>query len=214
MPIQIIEPTSERQTTKDHVTDAEAKSSTEPIQRPAIPASLPTKLKQELMTPVSSRPLESSAKLPPLSAAASKPPVSSFAEAKQARESTKQSLVGGGVFRANGRNTIFSPNDKTSATPPVFVPPPPQTPDKEIQTSESSRTGGPSTSPFNISQANGTTQSMTMFNFNKAWEANRSVEQRWKLITVRCFSYDDDQPLLSDAVDPTCKYTIHVQILA
>ena len=187
MPIQIIEPTGERQATKNQVADAESKPSTVPTQ---ILAQLPTKPKpnvtEELMTPISSRPLDASVKpstIPPSSPAPSKPPVSSFAEAKQAREGARPSLVGGGVFRANGRNTIFPSNDKTSATPPVSVPPPPQTPNKEIRTPESSRTGSVMY-PVNIL---GALSSMTMFNFNKAWEADRSVEQRWKLITVRRF---------------------------
>lgn len=189
MPIQIIEPTSERQTTKNQFADAQSKPSTKPTQEPAIPAQLQTQpkpnVKEELMTPISSRSLEASVKpstLPLSSAAPSKPPVSSFAEAKQTREGAKQSLVGGGVFRANGCNTMFPQNDKTSATPPVLVPPPPPTPKKEIRAST-----GPTMYPVNIDRA---LSSMTMFNFNKAWEADQSVEQRWTLITVRRFFYD------------------------
>ena len=186
VPIQIIEPTSERQTTKNQVGDAESKPST---QEPAIPAQLLTKpkpnVKEELMTPISSRSLEASVKLSTLPAP-SKPLVSSFAEAKQAREGAKPSLVGGGIFRANGRNTIFPQNDKTAATPPVSAPPPPQTPNKEIQTLESARTGS-AKYPVII---HGALSSMTMFNFNKAWEADRSVEQRWRLIMVCRFFYD------------------------
>ncbi|KAF8332965.1 hypothetical protein F5887DRAFT_564238 [Amanita rubescens] len=186
VPIQIIEPASERQTTRGHAPDAETKLATETKQDSTILVALSKPdVKEDLMTPITSRTLEPSRNLKtvsPSSTVTPKPPAS-FADAKEARESVRTSRVGGGIFRANGRNTVFPANDRTSATSPVSVPQP-QTTDNGLRTSKSPTRTGLATYPVNIPKNSGAMPStMSMFGFNKTWEANQSVEERWELIT-------------------------------
>ncbi len=201
VPIRIVEPASEHQTTKGHAADAETRPTTETTQESTIPAALSKPdIKEELMTPITSRTLKLSTNLKtvsPSSAVTPKPPAS-FAEAKEARGSARTSRVGGGIFRANGRNTVFPANDRTPATSPVSVPPP-QTINKELQPPEGPTRTGTATYPVNIPKNSGAMPStMSMFVFNKTWEANQSVEERWELITVRLLSYNDEAPVYCD----------------
>ncbi|KAK2465761.1 hypothetical protein APHAL10511_002305 [Amanita phalloides] len=190
VPIEIVESPSQPQTASD-AQSSKAKAIPEPPQTPS-PARNPD-IQQETMTAISSRslgdktlsPFTPSPTSPPPGISQPQPAIptvprassATFVEEKQIRESAKPSRVGGGIFRANGRNTIISPNDKTPATPVPVA----QASHKEVRPSQMQ---GLQTYPGNITAGNETiTPSMTMFNFNKAWEANRSVEERWKLVT-------------------------------
>ncbi|PFH53281.1 hypothetical protein AMATHDRAFT_45559 [Amanita thiersii Skay4041] len=99
----------------------------------------------------------------------------SFQEAKRARDGTKTARVGGGIFRSSGDNTVFPMRE--SAASPLY---------SKIE-SPSTNAGFKSRDlayPVNVSITNGSTRSpITMFSFTKAWESNRSTEERWKLIT-------------------------------
>ncbi|KIL61376.1 hypothetical protein M378DRAFT_858153 [Amanita muscaria Koide BX008] len=152
--------------------------STRSLKSPSASSVPPTQLSQSkpkppttASIPTASVTSASTATLPP------KPSQSNFAEAKATRDSSRPSHVGpsagvgGGIFRPNGQNTTFSPRTQTSASASV---------------SDTIREAQPPTNsatrfPLNIAIGNGSP--MTMFNFNKKWEANPVAEDRWKLIT-------------------------------
>ncbi|KAF7302608.1 hypothetical protein HMN09_00895300 [Mycena chlorophos] len=163
----------------------------------SAPASSPIP-KDDLMKPVSSRPLapngtsSSSSSAPkstpaPAPAAKPTPPPASFKEAKTARDTSKPSLVGGGIFRASGENTIFAskpsgsgsgskvaenaaPASATTKTP-ASVPtmpnsePPPKAPETLLQ-----------------AQYEGKTPT-TLFEFTRAWEVTQDVGVRRSLLS-------------------------------
>ncbi|KAF8630009.1 hypothetical protein AX15_003158 [Amanita polypyramis BW_CC] len=170
-----------------------------PAPMPTVPATeAKPDVKENTMTPVYTRSLKTPSSTPPgpgpvpsslptpqpqppaaatatATTALPKPSPATFAEAKQARESARQSRVGGGIFRANGRNTIFSHKEPTLTESDV----------PESQTSRAAQTAegrGPVVYPVGDAAANRTAVQMSMFNFSKRWEANQSVGERWKLI--------------------------------
>ena len=109
-------------------------------------------------------------------------PPNSFKDAKQARESAKPSRVGGGIFRASGSNTIFTPRDYSNPTL------------ADHPKSDSS------TSSFSVrlsakEDPNSRTSYMpvpkapnTLFDFVKSWGSLRSTEEKWQLINVSIFT--------------------------
>ena len=95
-----------------------------------------------------------------------------FQDAKQARESAKPSRVGGGIFRASGNNTIFTPRENGDCT---F---------ENHPKSESSQSIGLSAkSDYNpVPKAPN-----TLFDFVKSWGSLRSTDEKWQLINVSTF---------------------------
>ncbi|KAJ8454003.1 hypothetical protein ONZ45_g19475 [Pleurotus djamor] len=122
----------------------------------------------DLLKPVSTRPLAATQTRPPQVSDRDLKPVdtaktpsplpppkpSTFQEAKQARTASKPSRVGGGIFRANGNHTIFSrsfePMASSASAPAVAV---------------------PKTTPF-----------VSLFDFSKAWFALSDQADRWNLL--------------------------------
>ncbi|KAJ6601386.1 hypothetical protein DFH09DRAFT_1355547 [Mycena vulgaris] len=129
IPITIVEADG-RRTTPTPVDVPSASSMPKTTPKPSSTPAPTTKKSTEptnLMNPVSSRPLNTA---PPSattssSASASTPapaapqptpqPKPSFKDAKSARESSKPSRVGGGIFRASGESTIFAPREGKAA---------------------------------------------------------------------------------------------------
>ncbi|KAJ7016835.1 hypothetical protein C8F04DRAFT_1159197 [Mycena alexandri] len=126
IPITIVEPDGRRSTPA-----APAASTSTATPKPALKSALKTSTAEapDLMKPVSSRPLNTSSSSngpapvpPPATATTPKPtaqPVpqpSSFKDAKSARDSSKPSRVGGGIFRASGESTIFAPREGRAAS--------------------------------------------------------------------------------------------------
>jgi len=147
----------------------------------------PADTRPNILEPISSRPLNppapdassrsskvslddppSERKSPPtptLPLGASK--LNSFKDAKQARESAKSTHVGGGIFRASGRNTLFTPRDNGS---PTLT----NTPKDDSNSKTSSYF--PTTSVAVLKAPT------TLFDFVKSWDSLRSTEEKWQLI--------------------------------
>ena len=156
------------------------------LKDPATDASLghgkaPLTTKKSLGGNSSSKVQATDAHVPP--AAASPVPLpenllksNTFKDAKQARESAKPSRVGGGIFRASGSNTIFTPRnngDPTLADP---------------ESSTSSSSVGPSAKDNSkIPYMPVPKAPNTLFDFVKSWGSLRSTEDKWQLIIVSIF---------------------------
>jgi hypothetical protein len=105
----------------------------------------------------------------------SSPKPSTFIDAKQARDSTKPSRAGGGIFRPSGDHTIFDKGEKQSSQPQADH-------------------GATKPSPPPAADMNGTSQKtnslsstkppMTLFNFTRSWESLDLVKDKWDLISV------------------------------
>ncbi|KAG5726879.1 RNA polymerase II-associated protein 3 [Termitomyces sp. T112] len=143
VPIKIVEPDEDpAQTARSPSAKTEA-------------AATSTSRDSETLRPVSTRSLR-----PETSTTTTPPPPPkpeyprTFKDAKQARESSRPSRVGGGIFRASGESTMFSMRTLPAATPPAvaIVPVAPKTPPK------------------------------TWFEFTRAWDAEPSTAARWGLI--------------------------------
>jgi len=138
-----------------------------------------TTTENDLMKPISSRSLStssSSAVTKPKSDSAaatdkstsltfqtSTPKLNTFKAAKHARESTKPSRAGGGIFRSSGDHTIIENEDKKGVRP----------------------SGTPASSPpLPLSNVFSSAKPpMTLYNFTRSWESLDSAEQRWNLIS-------------------------------
>ena len=174
IPIQIVEPTARSSSKAPAKTNAGS----------ALPK-LPVPgehSENDFMKPVSSRSL-TSASTPASTKQYSKSPTTdnnhlptpsssllksnTFKDAKQARESTKPSRAGGGIFRPSGDHTIFDNGEKKGSQPPAGPPP-------VIVNDISQKTN-------NFSSAK---PPMTLFNFTRSWESLHSAEERWNLISV------------------------------
>ncbi|KAJ8081162.1 hypothetical protein PM082_018005 [Marasmius tenuissimus] len=84
-----------------------------------------------------------------------------FQDAKKARDEAKPPpRVGGGIFRASGKNTIFARGDPTTQQAPV-----------------------PAPSPTPSSQPIAAKSFATLFDFNKAWSSTASTVDRFQLIS-------------------------------
>ncbi|KAK1232172.1 hypothetical protein PQX77_004684 [Marasmius sp. AFHP31] len=83
-----------------------------------------------------------------------------FQDAKKARDEAKPPpRVGGGIFRASGKNTIFARGDPATQQTPV-----------------------PAPSPTSLSQPITVKSFATLFDFNKAWSSTTSTVDRYQLI--------------------------------
>lgn len=125
---------------------------------------------------------------------ASRPLPNSFKEAKQLREETKTTRVGGGIFRASGQHTAFP------------------TRDLPIQKKSSNETASSTSSGSKLPRAS---QRYTLFDFNRKWDSDPSDEARWDLLQV-----SDADPfvfhllfILPPVRDPIW-YTIDVQSIS
>ncbi|KAF9074346.1 hypothetical protein BDP27DRAFT_1444204 [Rhodocollybia butyracea] len=170
VPIQIIEPPNSH-TTETSVSvpkSAKPKSSPSSLSSPSPPASDPN------TTQSSAR-----AEALPAKSSSSQEPSTSFQEAKRAREenSTKVSRVGGGIFRASGKNTIFpertSSNGRTTSTTPVDG----ASSDHSKENADTPNWGA------TVELGNAT---VSLFEFTKGWNrlSGASVEDRLRYITT------------------------------
>lgn len=139
-------------------------------------------VQSDFLKPVSSRPLTSTiipvpsptvyttqplaSKPPPPPMSAPKP--GSFKDAKQARDSTKHSRVGGGIFRASGDSTIFNMGVMKTA---------------QLSNHGSSEDQVKIPPFLTATDALSTKSPMTLFDFTNAWEP-LSMEGRWQLVSV------------------------------
>ncbi|KAJ7665318.1 hypothetical protein DFH06DRAFT_1323710 [Mycena polygramma] len=127
IPITIVEPDGRRSMPTTATTANTPAKSSKPVPTTSTTETADIK-------PVSTRKLDASASAEPTPApskpaAQPAPKPSSFKDAKSARDSTKPSRVGGGIFRASGESTIFatrevnptSPKQETAATKPEPV---------------------------------------------------------------------------------------------
>ncbi|KAJ6486194.1 hypothetical protein C8R47DRAFT_1278683 [Mycena vitilis] len=148
VPITVVEPDGRRSTpTTAAASNTPANSSTPQTATKPVPKTNTPETPD--LKPVSTRKLDASASAEPnpaspKPAAQPAPKPSSFKDAKSARDSTKPSRVGGGVFRASGESTIFATREVNArksepaakqAAPPVKTdasPPPP--PKQEVST--------------------------------------------------------------------------------
>lgn len=104
----------------------------------------------------------------------SSPKPSTFMDAKQARESTKPSRAGGGIFRPSGDHTIFDKGEKQSSQPQADHVTQPSPPPAAAVNGTSQKTNSLSS----------TKPPMTLFNFTRSWESLDLAEDKWDLISV------------------------------
>ncbi|KAF7347448.1 hypothetical protein MVEN_01500800 [Mycena venus] len=161
----------------------------------------------DLIKPVSSRPLNApsstTAAPPPKPAAQPTPKPSSFKDAKSARDSSKPSRVGGGIFRASGDNTIFTPREGKQPAPAkqdAAAPKPEPAPASTKQDAPSSTPPAPAPVPklplpipvqnSAASAAAKVKSPMTLFDFTRAWESASDPAARLALsLCASCFSF-------------------------
>jgi len=111
----------------------------------------------------------------------------SFKDAKQARESAKPSRVGGGIFRASGSNTIFTPRENGDI---IFTDPP-----KPDSSTSSLSTGLSANDDSKSSYTPVPKAPITLFDFVKSWGSLRSTEEKWQFINVSIFQSGDFFPI-------------------
>jgi hypothetical protein len=97
---------------------------------------------------------------------------SAFIDAKQARENSKPSRAGGGIFRPLCDHTIFDKGEKQSSADHAATKPSP--PPAAAMNGTSQKTNSSSS----------TKPPMTLFNFTRSWESLDFAEDRWRLISV------------------------------
>ena len=179
IPITIVEPSSEQ------------------------PASSPAPTAVDFMNPVATRTLSPPNNPKPSSPVpnTAKPP--SFKEASQARKGGKSATlrVGGGIFRSNGThivNTVDYAADKQKDGAESTLGQPPQADAKELrkdadveQQSKAAETpvdpgyGSNGLQLPHPADGNGALQPpMTLFTFNRSWDALSSPKERWALLCV------------------------------
>lgn len=202
VPIKIIDPTQPATSSSSTVPER----ATETVVKPALDAPKPA---TDTLEAVSSRSLKpETPPVPPVlsaAAAALKPEpeaspkteptpslkAPSFKDAKQVRETARPSRVGGGIFRASGKNTIFTMKDGEAAAPR-----PESAPSVEAEKSEPS-IAAQSQAPVNKAREMSTTPApvkaappvivkapANLFDFNKAWTNARSTDEKWQLMNV------------------------------
>ncbi|KAH9923588.1 hypothetical protein B0H21DRAFT_159204 [Amylocystis lapponica] len=145
----------------------------------------------DLMTPVSSRPLASTSLAGSTPTAASTvpqktQPPATFQQAKIAREGARQ-RPGGGIFRADGKHTLFGAKEAdkgrgTQTDEPGANASPPQ----ELSSSpRPEAVPAPPVKPAVATVPNGASKTqtlMTLFAFTRRWERLKTAEERWALI--------------------------------
>lgn len=115
-------------------------------------------------------------------------PAESFAQAKQARASAKPSRVGGGIFRSSGESTLFAPRG-AGATGTISVVE--EVRDTPVPVSVSANASLPlppapnqaTNVPAKVNVAP-VTAPATLFDFNRMWNAHKTPEEKWALLTV------------------------------
>lgn len=164
IPIEIVEPKAERSKTKNN------------SEKEIGPTHISAASSEDLMKPLSSRPLTTTATPPstaePLPASSPVPtPAPStphtFKDLQQTRQSTKPSRAGGGIFRSSGEHTIVSNGERGKpALGSKLKPEKEKEKEKEKEVVQSP---------------------MSLFEFTRAWEslAKSDVEGRWQLLNVR-----------------------------
>lgn len=201
VPIKIIDPSQPAASSSPIIPERAAQVLTKP-------ASVAPKAATDTLEAVSSRSLkDDTPPVPPaLSAAAAalkpesvtspttEPKASSFKDAKQVRETTKPSRVGGGIFRASGKNTIFTTKDgEVAASQPASTTPvkteksDPSTPAQSQAPANKARETSTTPAPVNTASPAPPVvvkAPATLFDFNKAWTNARSTEEKWQLLNV------------------------------
>ncbi|KIM78520.1 hypothetical protein PILCRDRAFT_591682 [Piloderma croceum F 1598] len=115
-----------------------------------------------------SRTRDNNSSLTPLT---SSPKPSTFMDAKQARESSKPSRAGGGIFRPSGDHTIFDKGEKQSSADRAATKP--SSPPAAAMNGTSQKTNSSSSIK----------PPMTLFNFTRSWESLDLAEDKWRLIS-------------------------------
>ncbi|KAK7063833.1 hypothetical protein R3P38DRAFT_2593656 [Favolaschia claudopus] len=190
IPITIVEPDGRRitPTTPADGSSENAKPAT------TTTTTVPPPKSTDLMKPVSSRPLTPSSsstngstpppKPKPESTSPPTPASSSFKDAKTTRDSSKPSRIGGGIFRASGENTIFSPRETRPPPPPPTQPesetPPPVK--QEAPAPPLPSIPPPQTSPITPSSVK-TKPPMTLFDFTHTWAREPTPGARSALLS-------------------------------
>ncbi|KAF8204337.1 hypothetical protein K438DRAFT_2014989 [Mycena galopus ATCC 62051] len=213
IPITIVE-TDGRRSTPTPVDAPKAPSTPSTVPKPATKTNAPEA--SDLMKPVSSRPLNASsssdtkpsttAAPPPKPAAQPIPKPSSFKDAKSARDSSKPSRVGGGIFRATGESTIFTREGKQPApakqdaaaptaeqvvkpTPPPAKeaapsPPPAPVPVPKLSPPVPAQNSVSAIAQKSVASPSANTKSpMTLFDFTRAWEGVSDPAARFALFS-------------------------------
>ncbi|KAJ7070602.1 TPR-like protein [Mycena amicta] len=163
VPITIVEPDGTRSLVVPEAADP-------PKAKPTLAPTPSSAAENDFMKPVSSRPLGPTTNGAATQTAPPKPasvPASStsFKEAKTARDTSKPSLVGGGIFRASGEHTIFKAKSSTS---------PGKAESPETEKSTPSAATPPAT-------YDGKTPT-TLFEFTRAWEGTADPGVRLSLL--------------------------------
>ncbi|KAF9005444.1 hypothetical protein BDQ17DRAFT_1353102 [Cyathus striatus] len=118
------------------------------------------------------------------------PKSTNFKDAKQSRNSTKPSRVGGGIFRSSGNNTLFTPRDGSFDPSPMDIIEPEKSqkltsgarssPSFRDTMSGYSQTQPPQ--PSATSQKRPTKAPTTLFDFIREWSFTQSYDEKWNLI--------------------------------
>ncbi|KAJ7897362.1 hypothetical protein B0H14DRAFT_3425379 [Mycena olivaceomarginata] len=206
VPITIVEADGRRSTPAPvDVPNASSSSAAKTVSKPAPKPS--TAEAPDLMKPVSSRPLNAPANgttpstipaPPPKPTAQPVPKPSSFKDAKSARDSSKPSRVGGGIFRASGEHTIFKTREagqpapaKQDTAPPNAEPvaPPPAKQDTPSPPPAPAAVPAPKIAPPAATQISvappsvKTKSPFTLFDFTRAWESASDPTARFALFS-------------------------------
>ncbi|KAJ7687450.1 hypothetical protein B0H17DRAFT_1070256 [Mycena rosella] len=211
IPITIVEADG-RRTTPASV-DAPSASSAPKIA--PTPAPKTSAEPNNLMNAVSSRPLNAGAPstaptssitpapVPPPTDSQPKSKPSSFKDAKSARDSSKPSRVGGGIFRASGDHTIFptreakpppttqessaakqEPKTGQVVAPPKQGLPPPPAPAPAPNSPAPAPVPAQPTAPKNAhTPATLLKSPMSLFDFTRAWEGTPAPTERFALLS-------------------------------
>ncbi|KAF7337642.1 hypothetical protein MSAN_02237500 [Mycena sanguinolenta] len=201
IPITIVEADGRRSTpTPVDASNAPSSSTPKSAAKPTPKPSVAESPAADLMKPVSSRSLNApSPNDTPSSTAAPAPklqptPKPSFKDAKSARESSKPSRVGGGIFRASGESTIFSrevpAKQDAPANEPATKPTPPakqeQVPSPPPAPVPTQNVSPPVPVQKSVLPAAANVKSpMSLFDFTRAWESTPDSAARLKLLCVR-----------------------------
>lgn len=139
----------------------------------------------DLMAPISSRPLASPSSDSSAQAQTSK-------AAKEARSAARPPGVRGGIFRPNGKHTIFGENrsEHASGATPATAPSPenaqPPTTKPSLPDSQIVQPATPSQVRIPQNNKHGARRRTpwTLFDFSREWDKCSTPEDRWALLTV------------------------------
>lgn len=166
--------------------------------KPSVPAATQEAGRSDLMTPVSSRPLTSTPGTKP--APDTPAQAKTFHAAKEARPAARTSAVRGGIFRPNGKHTLFGENrgeELVASSPPAASLVPANTPPPITQKPPAAQTAQAAASSQVLAEqsiTHGTRRRapLTLFDFSREWERCLTSEDRWALLKVsplaRCYT--------------------------